>query len=112
MNELVRQLSDGWHPVELVLRPEKTEDVLRACFDRRYVHIKFAATRGGTELGMRIDDKTRQLALEAIDSAASTIHIVGDLVLDYVPVRCVADIELATCEGTGQLCLVRLWQPR
>src|ERR1700733_11045225 len=99
MNELVRRLSDGSHPVELVLRPEKTPDALRACLDRRYVHIKFSSTQGGTELGVRIDESTAKLALDAIDRVAGAIHIVGDLVLDYVPIRCVADIELATWEG-------------
>jgi hypothetical protein len=103
MNELVRRLSDGSHPVELVLRPEKTPDALRACLDRRYVHIKFSSTQGGTELGVRIDESTAKLALDAIDRAAGAIHIVGDLVLDYVPIRCVADIELATWEGTGRV---------
>ena|ERR1700730_3106696 len=103
MNELVKRLSEGSHLVELVLRQEKTPEALKACLERRYVHIKFTATRGGTELGVKIDENTSQLALAAVNGAASAIHLAGNLVLDYVPVRCVADIDLATWQGTGRL---------
>ena len=103
MNELVKRLSEGSHPAELVLRPEKTPEALKACLERRYVHVKFTATNGGTELGMRIDDSTVELARAAIEGAVGTIHLAGDLVLDYVPVRCVADIDLATWQGTAHL---------
>ena len=103
MNELVKRLSEGSHPVELVLRPEMTVEALKACLARRYVHVKFTATRGGTELGVKIDEVTSQRALAAVDGAADLIHISGELILDYVPVRCVADIDPATWQGTGHL---------
>jgi|SRR5580700_4297282 hypothetical protein len=103
MNELVKRLSEGVHPVELVLRPERTAEALKACLKRRYVHIKFTATRGGTELGVRIDDDMSQGAMVALDDGAETLHLSGNLVLDYVPVRCVADIDLANWQGTGCL---------
>jgi hypothetical protein len=38
-----------------------------------------------------------------VDFFAKAIRVVGDLILDYVPVRCVADIELTTYQGTGHL---------
>jgi hypothetical protein len=103
MNELVKRLSEGSHPVELVLRPEKTLEGLKACLARRYVHIKFTETRGGTELGVKIDETTSQRAVAAIEGAAGAISLSGDLVLDYVPVHCVAEIDLATWQGTGHL---------
>ena len=103
MNELVKRLSEGTHPVELTLRPEKTVEVLKACLKRRYVHVKFTATRGGTELGVRIDDDIFAGAMAALDGGAETLHLSGDLVLDYVPVRCVADIDLSNWQGTGCL---------
>ena len=34
------------------------------------------------------------------------VHVEGTLTLNYVPVRCVADIDLATLNGTGQLVVV------
>jgi hypothetical protein len=103
MNELVKHLSTGSHPVELVIRPERTTETLKACLERGYLHVKFTATRGGTELGVKIDESASLLARTAIDGAAGSIRVAGDLVLDYVPVRCVADIDLATWQGAGHL---------
>jgi hypothetical protein len=33
------------------------------------------------------------------------VHLEGSLVVNYDPVRCIADIDLATLEGTGRLAL-------
>jgi len=41
--------------VEAGLRPEKTVKLFKDAMDRSYVHIKFTKTRGGTELGVRLD---------------------------------------------------------
>jgi hypothetical protein len=37
------------------------------------------------------------------DNGSAEIKVVGDLTLDYVPVSCVARIDLATLEGEGHL---------
>jgi len=37
------------------------------------------------------------------DHGHGTVHVEGNLTLDYVKVRCVADIDLATLEGQGHL---------
>jgi len=103
MSDLVRKLSQGSHRVELTLRPEKNRQTLKGCLERGYVHVKFTDTRGGTELGVKIDEGTAQLALAGVDGGESAIHLSGNLSLDYVPVRCVADINLDTFEGTGHL---------
>ena|SRR3981081_2170364 len=103
MSELVRTLSQGLHPVELALRPEKSLRALKECLERRYVHVKFTDTRGGTELGVRIDESTAQLALGGVDGTERTVHISGNLSLDYVPVRCIVDVNLDTYEGAGHL---------
>lgn len=47
MNELVQRLSQGEHPVEASLRPQKTAASLKESIDRGYVHIKFTQTKGG-----------------------------------------------------------------
>jgi len=103
MNELVRKLSQGSHPVELSLRPDKTRETLKECLQRGYVHIKFTGTQGGTELGVRMDESTAQTTLASLDGGESTIRVTGNLLLDYVPVRCIADIDLKTYKGTGHL---------
>ena len=55
MNELVQRLSEREHPIEASLRPEKTATALKESIDRGYVHIKFTNTKGGTDLGVRLD---------------------------------------------------------
>lgn len=100
MDDLVARLSQGCHRVELSLRPERTLEILRERFDLGHVHIRFTETRGGTELGVRLDRKSSDTE---IDIAKGTIHLEGTLTLNYVPVRCIADIDLKTFEGQGHL---------
>lgn len=103
MDELVRQLSEGSHPVALTLRPEATVQELKECIEREYVHVKFTNTRGGTELGVRLDAGATDLSRANFDTQSGTIRLVGDLVLNDVAVRCVADVSLATFDGIGSL---------
>jgi hypothetical protein len=37
------------------------------------------------------------------ENQTGTVHLEGDLTLDYVKVRCVADIDLQTFNGQGHL---------
>ena len=55
-DDLVTRLSNGEHPVEMSLRPEKSLQGFKERLDMKHVHIKFTSTRGGTELGVRLDD--------------------------------------------------------
>lgn len=103
MNDLVDRLSVGSHPVELVLRPERTLQTLNDCLERRFVHVKFTETRGGTELGIQISDTVYQEAVAAIEAKDRPVHLAGDLVLDYVPVRCEAEVDIETWRGSGHL---------
>jgi hypothetical protein len=103
MNELVQRLSQGNHPVEVSLRPEKTAAALKERIDLGYVHIKFTNTRGGTELGVRLDPDACDWSQADFDRPAGTVHLVGHLTLNYVKVKCIADIDLQTLEGQGHL---------
>lgn len=103
MNALVEKLSNGKHSVMVSLRPEKTMAEFKACLDRKYVLIKFTETKGGTELGFRLSEQDCVIPEEQFSLAAGKVHLEGDLVLDYVPVRCVADIDLSTLDGLGYL---------
>src|SRR5262249_55914973 len=100
---LVDRLCEGDHSVEAGLRPEKTVKLFKEAIDRNYVHIKFTKTKGGTELGVRLDREACDFSRADFDQGNGAAHVEGDLTLDYVRVRCVADIDLATLEGKGRL---------
>ena len=102
MNELVQKLTQE-QPIVASLRPETNLDHLKAAVDRGYVYIRFTETRGGTELGIRLDKEHSDLSAASFETGTGSIHIVGDLVLDYVPVRFHGDIDLASLAGTGRL---------
>jgi len=102
-DELVDRLCEGDHPVEAGLRPEKTVQVLKESLDRGYVHIKFTDTKGGTELGFRLETNLSDLSKADFEKQNGTVHLVGRLTLNYVKVRCVADIDLKTLTGQGHL---------
>ena len=106
-DDLVMRLATGDHPVEAGLRPEKTAEVFKAAIDRGYVHIKFTETKGGTELGVRLDTKASDWSQADFSQATGSVHVEGTLTLNYVKVRCVADLQLKTLTGTGHLTIVQ-----
>jgi hypothetical protein len=99
----VDKLCEGDHPVEAGLRPEKTVKLFKEAIDRNYVHVKFTGTKGGTELGVRLDRDTCDFNQADFENGTGTVHVEGALTLDYVKVKCVADIDLKTLEGKGRL---------
>lgn len=102
-DDLVQHLAEGSHPVEVSLRPVKTVKILQECIDRGYVHVKFTATKGGTELGVKLDQDASDLSQADFENQTGTAHLVGGLTLNYVKVRCIADIDLTTLAGQGHL---------
>lgn len=100
---LVDKLCEGEHPVEAGLRPEKTVKRFKEAVDRNYVHIKFTKTKGGTELGVKLDLDACDFSKADFDGGTGTVHIEGNLTLDYVRVKCIADIDLTTLDGMGHL---------
>lgn len=103
MSELPYKLSKGDHKV--IYRPirDDARGELKAAIDRKYVHVKFTETRGGTELGFPLDEERSDLSKADWEAGKGSVHLEGELNLDGVPVRCVADIDLDTVEGKGHL---------
>jgi uncharacterized protein YbdZ (MbtH family) len=97
------RLSGDQHPVELNLGTTRTIETLLRQVDTGYVHVHFTATRGGTTLAVPLESGVAERIKAATTQGADTVQVSGALTLDYVPVRCVADIDLATLAGTGRL---------
>ena len=103
MDELVQKLSESQHPVEISLRPEKTVEAFKRRLDDGYVHVKFTGTRGGTELGVQLDPAATNVSAADFAAGTGTVSLAGELTLNYVRVRCLAEVDLATLAGVGRL---------
>jgi uncharacterized protein YbdZ (MbtH family) len=105
-NDLVRKLAEGEHRVVFRARGDDPVGELKRCIDRDYVHVKFTETRGGTELGFRLDGERTDLSRADFANGKGRVHLAGRLTLDYVPVRCEAALDLESMEGTGHLVIL------
>lgn len=102
-DNLIQFLSSGMHPVEIGLRPEKNLRLFKAAIDRGYVHVKFMDTRGGTELGVRLDTATCDFEGADFENGTGKVRLTGDLTLNFQPVLCEAVVDLETLAGEGKL---------
>jgi hypothetical protein len=103
MDELVQRLSASEQPVELGLRPDRTVQALKDALDRGYVHVRFTGTRGGTELGVRLDPAATDVTQADFASGAGKIRLAGNLTLNYQKILCAAEIDLETLTGVGRV---------
>ena len=103
MSELVEKLCNGEHSVEVSLRPKQTVQALSERLDLGHVHIKFTETKGGTELGVPLDREHTDTSKADFERETGHVTISGKLTLDYVNVRCLAEIELPSLKGVGRL---------
>src|SRR5437867_4284695 len=103
MSELVTKLSTGNHDVEISVYPDKSIDAFKECVDDGYVHVRFPNTKGGTTLGVTLDPRLSDLSAADFAAHSGRAVLAGELILDYVPVRCEAVIDLSTLKGTGRL---------
>jgi hypothetical protein len=103
MSTLVEHLSKGDHSVEVAGSPVSLQEFQQRIEETGYVLLRFPETRGGTSLGMRLDKSATDLSQANFAQGSGRVHLEGTLILDYVRVRCVAEIDLATLQGSGHL---------
>lgn len=103
MNELTERLAGGSHTVVVGGAQPSPGELRQRMEETEYVLIKFTETRGGTELGVAVDRDASDLSAADFNQGTGTVHVEGTLVLNDDPVRCFADIDLATLSGTGHL---------
>jgi Core binding factor beta subunit len=105
MNELTQRLTSD-HPVVMGGSDPSVGELRERVEEKGYILLKFTKTRGGTELGFALDQDATDASDADFAQASGHVHVEGDLVLNGDPVRCIADIDLATLKGTGRLVLV------
>ncbi len=111
MNELVQRLSEGEHPM-IVGGPQPSLSEFRKRIEEMgYVFIKFTETKGGTDLGVRVDKTAVDTTKADFEQGIGMVHVEGTLTLNYVKVRCVADINLLNLKGTGHLVVLEEVHP-
>jgi len=106
MNELVERLSRGEHAVTIGSPQPSVEEFKKRLDEIGYVFIKFTETQGGTNLGVRLDRAATDLSQADFTRQTGTVHVEGTLTLNYVRVRCLANIDLATLSGIGHLVII------
>ncbi len=111
MDELVQRLAEGDHPVTVGGPQPSLQELRKRIEEIGYAFIKFTDTRGGTDLGVRVDKAATDVSQADFESGSGTVHVEGTLTLNYVKVRCVADIDLATLNGTGHLVILEEVRP-
>jgi hypothetical protein len=104
MNELTERLTVE-QPIIMGGADPTVEELRHRTGEMGYVLVKFTQTRGGTELGFPVDRPATDLSKANFDDGTGTVHIEGQLILNDDPVRCIADLDLATLKGTGRLAL-------
>jgi hypothetical protein len=104
MNELTERLTVD-QPIVMGGGDPTVEELRNRTGEMGYVLVKFTQTRGGTELGFSLDRNATDLSGADFDNGAGTVHVEGHLTLNNDPVRCIANIDLTTLNGTGRLVL-------
>jgi hypothetical protein len=104
MNELTERLTVE-QPIVMGGADPTVKELRERTGEMGYMLVKFTQTRGGTELGFPLDRDATDLSAANFDEGTGTVHVEGYLNLNDDPVRCIANIDLATLNGTGQLAL-------
>lgn len=110
ISPIVSYLSQGNHPVT-TFPTNKTSLEFKESLNRNYIHLTFNDTQGNTCLGIKLDPQYTRLDGVDFEKPSGKVHVEGSLILDYVRVRCIADINLKTLEGTGHLEILEVISP-
>ena len=101
MDELVEHLSTGLHRV-VAARTESAKE-LKEAIDRGFVLMKFTDTKGGTELGVRLEPADCDYSEADFAVGEGNVVLRGKLTLNFHRVEFSATIDLKTLGGEGCL---------
>ena len=102
MDRLVEKLLLGKHPILFEPQTEEFTEIKQR-LKEGLVFVKFIDTQGGTELGLKVDNQLSRWEKADFEIGKGSLQLVGACELNFQKVRCVADIDLATRQGTGHL---------
>jgi uncharacterized protein YbdZ (MbtH family) len=105
-DDLLERLLRPQQAVEVRLRPEQSVEALHKRIQQGHVYVKFTGTRGGTELGIKLNQESIRMEKADFAKGVGIVHLEGTLKLNYKNVRCIADIDLTTLSGQGHLQLI------
>ena len=103
MDRLVKQLSEGKHPIVFEPRTDEYSELKERLVEMKFVFVRFMDTMGETELGINVDDNLTDLKDADFVNGKGNIRVVGTCELNYYKVRCIADINLKTKKGNAHL---------
>lgn len=103
MDDLLQRLTSGSQAIVVGGPSPSAQELGKRLTDIGYVFIKFTETKGGTELGLRVDPVATRLDEADFTAGNGNVHIEGTLTLNFVPMRCVADINVSSLTGQGLL---------
>jgi hypothetical protein len=105
MDKLVERLAVR-QPVVVGGSQSALDDLRQRIEEFEYAFVKFTETQGGTDLGIYLDRSACDVSAADFEQGSGTLHLEGTVILDDDPVRCIADIDLATMKGTGHLVVI------
>lgn len=104
MDELIERLSTGQHPISATTYKSAAD--LKQAIDNGHVLLKFTETKGGTELGGKLDKGRSVLGGADFEAGTGSVQLVTKLVLNYNEVELIADVDVGTRQGQGCLKLI------
>ncbi|MEA5522336.1 hypothetical protein [Limnoraphis robusta] len=102
MDDLVKRLLNK-QPINFESRSHSMQEIKQRLIDMKFVFITFTQTNGGTELGINVDSDLTDISNADFDKQEGIIRVSGTCKLNYQKVRCIAEINLSTKQGTGYL---------
>jgi hypothetical protein len=101
MDDLVDRLISGAQPVRLGRPGSSVDDLRGRVDDHGCVFACFTGTRGGTEVLITVRSVSGLAATAPHDAAP--VRLVGEFVLNSVPLVCELQVSADTLEGVGVL---------
>ncbi len=101
MNELVEQLTKKQHIVGG--GNFRGLEAFKEQIDKDYVFVKFTEPYGSLDLAIHPDPETSDWEEADFENGAGNVHLEGEVGLNYVKCRLVADVNLENLEGEGYL---------